>query len=290
MSKGRTTTEVNVPSFQQQQFQDIYNQAVGLANQPFIPFTGPQVAGFSPDELRAFDAQRSMFQSGQQIDPIQDRQNLISASQSAPGLLDVNIGSYQNPFTQNVIDQSIADINRQAQLARTSAQDRAIRAGAFGGSRSAILESESQRPFVDQIARTSANLRQAGFEEARRQAEADLARQQRDRAFQANLISQQESARNQALSGLLGTGAQQRQLQQAALTAARGEFDRALAFPGQQFGLLSQAVFGQPSLAGQTTRQRVGSGDILSGLTGLLGAAYSGGFNPLGFLTGGGGG
>ena len=56
MSKGRTTTEVNVPSFQQQQFQDIYNQAVGLANQPFIPFTGPQVAGFSPDELRAFDA------------------------------------------------------------------------------------------------------------------------------------------------------------------------------------------------------------------------------------------
>ena len=61
MSKGRTTTEVNVPSFQQQQFQDIYNQAVGLANQPFIPFTGPQVAGFSPDELRAFDAQDLCF-------------------------------------------------------------------------------------------------------------------------------------------------------------------------------------------------------------------------------------
>ena len=72
----------------------------------------------------------------------------------------------------------MGDIQRQADIARGGAQDRAIRSGAFGGSRSAILEAESQRPYVEQMARTSAGLRQSGFEQAQQAAQADLARQQ----------------------------------------------------------------------------------------------------------------
>jgi len=83
---------------------------------------------------------------------------------------------------------------------------------------------------------------------------------------------------------LLGTGAQQRALQQQALGAARGEFERALRYPQQQFGLLSQALSGIPAMQGQVSRGTTGLGDILGGITGLLGAGYAGGFNPLGFL------
>ena len=45
--------------------QDLYSRAKGIAQQPFIPYTGPQVAGFNPDQLRQFQATRGMFESGQ---------------------------------------------------------------------------------------------------------------------------------------------------------------------------------------------------------------------------------
>ena len=56
MSKGKTRTEtsVDLPAWQEAQFKELYSQAQGVARQPFIPYTGPMVAGFSPDQLRQF--------------------------------------------------------------------------------------------------------------------------------------------------------------------------------------------------------------------------------------------
>ena len=275
MSKGRQTAAVTFPEFQQAQFQDIYNQAVGLANQPFIPYTGPQVAGFNPDELRAFESQRGLFNQAQEFNPFAARQQLIDSP--TPSLLNADISSYSSPFQQQVIDATIGDIQRQADIQQQQAQDRAIRAGAFGGSRSAIIESESARPFAEQIARITPQLRQASFEQAQRAAEADIDRQLRQQAFRAGLIQQQELGREQAISGLLGTGGQQRALQQSALAAARGEFDRALNFPFQQFGLLSSAVSGIPQQPTTVTSGRAGSADVLGSLAGLLGSLAIGG-------------
>jgi len=282
MSKGKQTVETTVPQFQQQQYQDIYQQARGLAQQPFIPYTGPQVAGFSPDELRAFGATRQQFGRAQQFDPFAQRQELMQ--QPAPSLLGADISAYRSPFEQQVVDVALGDIQRQADIAQQRAQEQAIRAGAFGGSRGAILEAEAARPYAEQVARVAPQLRQAGFEQAQRAAESDIERQLRQQQFQAGLIGQQEQAQRAAVSGLLGTGAQQRALQQQALGAGRGEFERALRYPQQQFGLLSQALSGIPAMQGQVSRGTTGAGDILGGITGLLGAGYAGGFNPLGFL------
>jgi len=135
-------------------------------------------------------------------------------------------------------------------------------------------------------------LRQRGFEQAARMAEADIARSiraqefdisgeadvARQRAaaglaqqqFQAGLLGGQERAQQQALAGLLGIGGLQQALQQQALGAARSEFDRALQYPFQQFGLLSQAVSGMPSGQTITESERLGMQDrLLSGIGGL---------------------
>jgi len=275
MSKGKQTVETTVPQFQQQQYQDIYQQARGLAQQPFIPYTGPQVAGFSPDELRAFGATRQQFGRAQQFDPFAQRQELMQ--QPAPSLLGADISAYRSPFEQQVVDVALGDIQRQADIAQQRAQEQAIRAGAFGGSRGAILEAEAARPYAEQVARVAPQLRQAGFEQAQRAAESDIERQLRQQQFQAGLIGQQEQAQRAAVSGLLGTGAQQRALQQQALGAGRGEFERALRYPQQQFGLLSQALSGIPAMEGRVSRGTAGSADILGGLGSLLGSLAIGG-------------
>ena len=275
MSKGATTTETVIPEFQQNIYRDIYGQARAVAQQPFTPYIGPQVAGFSPDELRGFEFQRRVASQAEPLNVFAQRQQLMQ--QPAPSLLDADIRAYRSPFEQQVVDVALSDIQRQQDIAQRQAQERAIRAGAFGGSRSALIESEAARPFVEQAGRTAAQLRQAGFEQAQRAAQSDIERQLAQQQFRANLLGQQEIAQQQAISGLLGTGAQQRQLQQAALTAARGEFDRALAYPAQQLGLLSQAAGGIPTGASQVQRRDVGGADIAGELAKLLASLAIGG-------------
>ena len=349
MSKGKTRTEevASLPAWQEAQYKELFGAAKGVAQQPFLPYTGPMVAGFSPDQLRQFQATRGMFESGMGYDPTQALQGMaqeqfkptiqpvtgfeaptIEATQapsaaqigpvSAPqfrGLLSQDIGAYQSPYQQQVIDLAMGDIQRQADIARGGAQDRAIRAGAFGGSRSALLESESQRPYAEQMARTAAGLRQSGFEQAQAAAQADLARQQQlgmfgagqeqQRALQQAQFGQQagifgaelgqqrrmqqaqlqqqrqlggldiagraaltqpqlemqaRAQRSGLLGGLAGQqlqglgllggiGQQQQALQQQAIGAQRGEFQRALQYPQQQLGLLATGVSGvQPTI------------------------------------------
>lgn len=302
MSKGKTTTvqEASLPAFQEAQFKELFSRARGVSQQPFIPYTGPMVAGFNPDQLRQFQATRGLFESGMAFDPTQALQGLAQQQRPMTGqvgsLLDAPIEQYQSPFQQQVIDQALGDIQRQADIARGGAQDRAIRAGAFGGSRSAILESESQRPFIDAQARTAANLRQAGFEQAQRAAESDLARQQqlamfapelelRARQQQAGLLGGLQGSQLQNLGLLSGIGAQQQALQQRGIDASRGEFQRALGYGPQQLSLL-QAGMGTPLITTtQTGRQSTGLGDILGGVTGLFGSLALGGINPFGFLS-----
>ena len=294
MSKGKQTQSVSLPAYQEAQAKELFQAGKSLAATPFVPYTGPRVAGFNPDQLRQFQATRGLFETGMEYDPLSGIQEL--AQKEAPqigqvgSLLGADIGAYQSPYQQQVIEQSMADIQRQADIARGQAQSRAIGAGAFGGSRSALLETESQRPYIEQQARTAAGLRQAGFEQAQRAAESDIARQQqmamfapelelRARQQQAGLLGGVGAEQMSRLGRLGQIGKQQQQLQQMGLQIPYQEFERALAYGPQQLSLLALGQTGQTPIT--TTKQKTGLGDILSGATGLLGSAFSGGFfNP----------
>jgi len=284
MSKGKSTQSVSLPAYQEAQVKELFQAGKSLAGQPFVPYTGPRVAGFNPDQLRQFQATRGLFETGMEFDPLTGLQSL--AQQEAPqigqvgSLLGADIGAYQSPYQQQVIDQSMADIQRQADIARGQAQSRAIGAGAFGGSRSALLESESQSPFIEQMARTSAGLRESGFQQAQRAAESDIARQQQMAMFAPELelrARQQQAgllggvgAEQMARLGQLGQiGLQQQQLQQMGLQAPYEEFQRALAYGPQQFGLLAagQGV----TTPTTTTQQKTGLGNVLGTAAQLYG-------------------
>ena len=250
---------------------DLYEKAQAASQQPFVPYTGPMVAGFSPDQLKAFGATRGMFERSQALDPMGQLSSL--AGQQAPSLLGADIGAYQSPYTSQVIEQSMQDIQRQADIARGGAQARAIGAGAFGGSRSALLESESQRPYVEQMARTSAGLREAGFGRAQAAAESDLAREMANRRFQAGLQQGLLGEQYRGLGLLGGIGGQQQALQQQAIAAGRGEFQRALDYPQRQLGLLATGVSGVTPSQATTQSYSPGIFDRLSSGLELYGQA-----------------
>ena len=86
-----------------------------MAAQPLYPTQVPRVAGFSPDQLRAFEATRGLFETGMQFDPLTDIRGI---AEIVPSLLSTDISAYQTPFQQQVIDQTMADIQDRLILQR----------------------------------------------------------------------------------------------------------------------------------------------------------------------------
>ena len=271
---GQTTQTQQLSPEQQAMLREVYGQGRALASQPFVPYTGARVAGFNPDQLRAFQATRGLFESGMGYDPMAGLAGLAQAP--APSLLQTDISAYQSPYTQQVIDTTLGDIRRERDIAQRRAQESAIRAGAFGGSRSAIMEAEATRPYVEQAARTAAGLRQAGFGQALGAAESDIARQMATRGFQRGVLGDISSLQAGRLGLLGGIGAQQQMLQQRALDVPYQEFQRALAYGPQQLGLLSAAA-GQPFAVSRTEGYQPSTLEGVTTALDILGSPFMGG-------------
>jgi hypothetical protein len=76
------------------------------------------------------------------------------------------MGQYMSPYMQNVVDVQQKDAIRQADIARQGTQAQAVRSGAFGGSRAAIVEAENQRGLQDRLAQIQATGSQSAYEKA----------------------------------------------------------------------------------------------------------------------------
>ena len=76
------------------------------------------------------------------------------------------IDKFYNPFVEKVLDTTMAELDRQGDLAKIGERAKAIGSGAFGGSRAAVQESELQRNLADIKAKTGADIRAKAFDNA----------------------------------------------------------------------------------------------------------------------------
>ena len=298
MSKGKTTTtqEATLPDWQKQAYQDYLARAQEAADIPFQGYTGDRIAGLSPEEMQMGAGIQGLYGSAfGGFDPTRQLQQL--AGQQTPqmgdvqSLLDVDIGAYQSPYQQQVIDLTEQDFARRRDLQQQQAQDVAMRSGAFGGSRGTIYEQEALRPLQEQEARTVAGLRQSGFEQAQRAAESDIARQQqmamlapelelRSRQQQAGLLGGLLGGQTQALGLLGGYGGLARGLEQQGRDFDFSEFMREQQYPAYQLGLLGQGLGMMPQLMGRTGTESFRTASLEELGNFLQGAGKSGFFGP----------
>lgn len=74
--------------------------------------------------------------------------------------------AYMNPFTDAVIREAERDIDRQGQQEINRAAAKSVGAGAFGGSRQGIQESEIQKNIMDAKRKASTDLRLKNYQQA----------------------------------------------------------------------------------------------------------------------------
>jgi hypothetical protein len=156
-----------------------------------------------------------------------------------------SIESYMSPYQQQVIDTTMQDFDRQAQI-RANEQAAATLGvpGAFGGGREGVQRAEYQAASDQNRAQTLANLRQSGFQNAAARRQQDLANQMGIANLQGGLGARAQDFSRAQISGLGTLGSAQQSQQQAEFDAQRQAAQMAINEPRQALDRLGQGIAG----------------------------------------------
>ena len=194
-----------------------------------------------------------------------DLTTAVEEFQKTGGRFDpASISDFMNPYEEAAVQQALADIRREGQIAESGLNAQAVGAGAFGGSRAAVAAGELNRNILDQQARTAAQMRAAGFESAAERARAAFEAQQARRQALASGIAGiggqrlgaaelDQALRFRDIEGRFGLGQLDQQQRQNVLDAKRQSDLQQMFEPEQRLAFLSDIYQGAPSSSQQIT-------------------------------------
>jgi hypothetical protein len=202
-------------------------------------------------------------------------------------LASTDMGQYMNPYTSNVIDTSMGDLNRARSMAMNDVGAQATKAGAFGGSRHGVAEGVTNTGFANQAASMAAGLRNQGFQNAQGAAQFDIGNRLNAGLANQNAGLQGAQFRLGAagqLAGMAGQGfdmantvngmqsgygTQQQQNNQNLINSIIGQWQGFTGAPGTSLGMGSTALGSVPYGQTQSTSQSPGLLNIASLFMGL---------------------
>jgi len=194
---------------------DTLGKAQALADQPYQAYKGPLTAEASDLQNQAFAGASNLATTG------------YTPGTFTGGTFDANAAKqYMNPFLTASLSPQLAEQQRAADIARLSDNARLAQAGAFGGGRQAIMESEGRRNLLDKQSQLIGKGYETAYDKAMGQFNADQTR--RMDADKAGEASRQYSATygRDTLNDLAKMGATQRDIEQQGITADEKEFDK----------------------------------------------------------------
>ena len=170
----------------------------------------------------------------------------------------INVDQFMNPYTQEVIDQTLEHIARQGELQQLAQDAQAVSSGAFGGSRQGIMDARLAGNILREQARAGGQLRAQGFESARQAAQ---------QAFEQSQARRQAAGQGIGQLGLnFGQLAQQDVGQLQNIGMGLGSLGTAAGGLGTQISSLGVQQAGLGELAQALGRQDIST---LTGLGGL---------------------
>jgi len=275
MSKGGTTTSTSSIDPQiKEAFLANFQQAQGVAGA--LPVQ--QFAGYNPmyqageealvntalagPGITGTDLAAQMAAYGGVYQPAQITAQQTNLGMTGPG----SIGSYMNPYTSQVRENALADLESARQAAIQQTGERATAARAFGGSRQGVAEALTNQGFAKQAANlgTIAN-QQAGLQGA--QLRLGGASQL------GNLAAQQQALRLGGAQAVMGAGGARQALDQQQMDAIRN-------IGLQRLGVVQSSLGAQPANLGMVAQTPYTQNAASGALGGALAGAKLGSIVP----------
>jgi hypothetical protein len=284
-------------------------QAQALSQSPYQAYQGPLTAGQSGLQTQAFQGLGSLTVPSSIGDAATTAGNLatkagnLSYTPTTTSFDATQAQNYMNPYLQASLNPQLDEARRQSQITQAQNAAKMTQAGAFGGSRQAILDAETQRSLGSNLANITGQGYNTAFNNAQQQFNADQARKMQEAQYgagyglqglqagmqgaqtQGSLGQMQNQANLANLGQQLAGGAQERGITAEGTAADLAEFEKQRQYPYQQVQFQRDMISGLPTGAvTNTPGQMSGIGSLLSTLGGGTAAASALGYKNVGEL------
>jgi hypothetical protein len=282
-----TSTESNLSTWAGPYVTDYLAKGKALADQPYQAYTGQLTAGTSPLQQQAmtglsnqaayqptqfgnqFTAPNAYsptsfgnqftapteYQAGQ-FDAGFQEPSAYQAGQFSTGLGALgSVQDYMNPYMQNVTNVQATEARRQSDISRLADASRLTQAGAYGGSRQAIMEAEARRNLGTQIGTIQATGLQNAYDTALKQRLAESA---------AGVNAQQLGEQSRQFGANQGLSAAQFAAQQRLAAQQAGEASRQFGSNQAMTGAERAAQYGLSGLQATEASKQFGANQAMT--------------------------
>lgn len=227
-----TSSEGSLSSWAGPYVSDYLSKGAALSNAPYQAYTGPLTAGPSQLQTQQFGGLSNLANN-----------STFNATQAQ---------NYMNPYISAALNPQLEELRRQSQITQLGNASKATQAGAFGGSRQALMDTETQRGLLAEQNKAIGSGYANAFDKATGQFNADQNRQ---------LQIQQA----------LGTaGATQRDIEQQGITADKTQFEEQRDFPYKMVQYQKDLLQGLPITTSANTTNQTQLSQLAGQVQGLM--------------------
>jgi hypothetical protein len=214
VTPASTSTQSALSPYAGEYVTNYLGKGEALANQPYQAYQGPLTAGTSDLQNQAFAGASQLAGTG------------YSPTQFTTSTFDTNAANqYMNPYLQASLDPQLKELQRQSQINNMTNAGKLTQAGAYGGSRQAILTGEENRNLLDKSQGLIGQGYNTAYNNAMNQFNAD---QNRGLTAQQNTEASRQYGTNETLQAnqnLAQLGNQQRDITQQGIAADKAQFE-----------------------------------------------------------------
>jgi len=289
--EGPVSTESSLSNWAGDYVTDILGKGKALSEQDYVGYQGPLTAGATDLQNSAFSGIAGLTLP-EGYDTATDQAQGAYANANALGQYNAGTNmwnnqaasEYMNPYVQQALNPQLEEMQRQSMIQRMSDNDALTKAGAYGGGRQAIMNSEQN----DNSARLMSELVGKGYQNAynsagdmfnkdqdryeqSRQFGADLGLQGNKQAMDAtrllgDLTKTQLDSQRDIYGDQLDAGGIERGIASEGVAANLDQYQEERDFPYQQLKYAMGLLDGMPLTAQNTNYAQNGTfADIMQG-------------------------
>jgi hypothetical protein len=263
-----------------------------LVNSPMQTYKGPLTAGASDLQNQGFAGISETAAAGYQPGQFTNQFTAPGAYKPTTSSFDTAAATqYMNPYLQAALNPQLEEARRQSQITQQQNAAKMTSAGAFGGSRGAILDAETQRSLGANMANITGTGYNTAYDKAMAQFNADQQRKMQENQFgstqgltaaqstaqygdaaqRANEASRQYSADFglKSLNDLMKAGETQRGIEAEGITADKRQFDEQQARPYTNLEFQRKMLEGLPIGASTTSVNQDALSKLQSDVSGI---------------------
>lgn len=258
MPSSYTGTESSLSNWAGDYVTNMLGKGRALAEEGYNAYTGPLTAGTSELQDEAFSGIAGLNLPTDQMG---------AAGYTPQAFTGDAVSQYMNPYLMQSLQPQIDEARRQSEIDRISNAGRMTRAGAFGGSRQAVLDAQNQ----EAMQRNIAGITGQGYADAYRSA-VDQFNVEQDRGMTA-----QDRINEYGFTGLgalTDAGQLQRDVTSEGIAADRAQFEEERDYPFKQVQYMQSLLQGLPIEAQSYNYAQPSALSELASTSGGLSALY----------------